>query len=108
MKFWGTQFSDKAIFQCKKPSWLDFNFQAITKNIGPYRREYDIHRTIVLMDVNGIFQHFLEIKDGSEARGYHDPLFVSPARFTRLLEHWTNAHRSSLLHGSQCHFAAGW
>ena len=28
--------------------------------------------------------------------------------FTTLLEHWTNAHRSSLLHGSQCHFAAGW
>jgi hypothetical protein len=44
MKFWGKQFSDKAIFQCKKLNWLDFNFQAITKNIGPYRREYDIHK----------------------------------------------------------------
>jgi hypothetical protein len=27
------------------------------------------------MDVNGIVQHFIEIKDGSEVRGYHDPLF---------------------------------
>ena len=33
------------------------------------------------MDVNGIFQHFLEIKDGSEAHGYHDPLFVKHPLF---------------------------